>query len=539
MEIEKEKDVLLIAIYSSDSMNHLEDIGICYIDSYLKKKGYNTFLLSTNMKKFDIEQIKKYNPKSIGFSLYMSNQQNVFEIARQIKIILPKTYIFVGGPQATHKKAEILKVSSFIDFVIKGEGEITTSELIFHICNGKILELRNIKGLLYRNGDEIIETPNRELISELDELPPPSRNILTDNHLKIASVSMSRGCMSRCSFCSNGMMWKKWRTTSVKYSLDEIASLVNEHQINLFNFIDNSLEDHGIEFLYDFANGIINRRLKIYYFANFRADFIRIADDALINRLKESGLCVCCVGLEAGNTADLKTYSKIAHLDENYQIVKLLKKHDIYISPGFINFNPFSTLDRLAQNIEFLYNIGFASYFYITTRYASYGNVQLDNKIIFDNLHASNHYGYFFKDKKVERLFQYLNQHLNVENWANISYIWKINDEVMGMIYVQEQIAKNKYGEIIVAQIKDYRNKMFEIINNINEINYLWIKELLILAEKDSTQIEWDEVTSRYASAKQIAFFKEKMFGLISRMTKFYIKNNCTDLLVSLGGNYN
>ncbi len=158
-------------------------------------------------------------------------------------------------------------------------------------------------------------------------------------------------------FVAKQLFWAKWRGRSVANVVKEIEEIQKLYGIDaFFHFIDSSLEDPdgGKKRLWDLINEILHRKLKIYFFANFRADFVRTASPELMRSLVSAGLCGACIGLESFNDDDLKLYGKIATAEDNHRIIKLFRQFDIHIQPGFININPYTTLDGLRQNIRSL-----------------------------------------------------------------------------------------------------------------------------------------------------------------------------------------
>lgn len=179
---------------------------------------------------------------------------------------------------------------------------------------------------------------------------------LSATNCSVAQISTSRGCTGHCTFCAKQLFWAKWRGRSVANVVKEIEEIQKLYGIDAFYFIDSSLEDPdgGKKRLWDLINEILHRKLKIYFFANFRADFVRTASPELMRSLVSAGLCGACIGLESFNDDDLKLYGKIATAEDNHRIIKLFRQFDIHIQPGFININPYTTLDGLRQNIRSL-----------------------------------------------------------------------------------------------------------------------------------------------------------------------------------------
>lgn len=107
-------------------------------------------------------------------------------------------------------------LSNNVDVVVRGEGEYTTLELINMVEKYGLdpPHLKAIRGLAFKDGDQVIKTPDRPPIRNLDELPPPARHLLPmDKYtvfgkpIRIVHVMASRGCPYGCSFCSTSYFW--------------------------------------------------------------------------------------------------------------------------------------------------------------------------------------------------------------------------------------------------------------------------------------------------------------------------------------------
>lgn len=126
---------------------------------------------------------------------------------------------------------------------MRGEAEITTLELVEAILNGGKGELKKIRGLTFKEGNNVIVTPERPFIQNLDTLPFPARDLLP-NHIYrglipfgdnvFTLITATRGCPFKCHFCSVPQFWHVHRRRTVENVLEEIT---NEELMELFNNI--------------------------------------------------------------------------------------------------------------------------------------------------------------------------------------------------------------------------------------------------------------------------------------------------------------
>ena len=85
-----------------------------------------------------------------------------------------------------------------------------------------------------------------------------------------------------------------------------------------------------------------------------RCDFHKNLSIDELRLLKRSGLDCVLLGVESGNEADLKLFNKALKLEDNIKAIQILDEEDIAPTYGFINYTPFSTIEGLAQNNEFI-----------------------------------------------------------------------------------------------------------------------------------------------------------------------------------------
>ena len=104
-------------------------------------------------------------------------------------------------------------------------------------------------GWVYKDDNNLlIHTKERPLIANLDDLPMPARHLVdyrdygeNSDQKTQAMIFSSRGCPSKCSFCSGGLFGKKFRFRSAQNILDEMIFLYKTYQIQHFDFVDDAM----------------------------------------------------------------------------------------------------------------------------------------------------------------------------------------------------------------------------------------------------------------------------------------------------------
>ena len=180
---------------------------------YLKVYAYKNSDIRSNVhisiKDFDygIEEtafmsaIAMEKPVIVGFSALVWNMEKIVFLSRLLKALNKDIKIIVGGPQVSYKPIEILAKYPSLDYIVKGEGEVTFQELLLYFL-GKGKSLPEIDGLAYRDNGVPRENRDRELIEDINQIPSP---YLTENPEEIpgwiAQWETFRGCVYNCAYC--------------------------------------------------------------------------------------------------------------------------------------------------------------------------------------------------------------------------------------------------------------------------------------------------------------------------------------------------
>jgi len=374
--------VALINVVMDGDYQYEQEIplGLASIGAFLRNEGYRVVFHQCFASR-GIQQIEPAAAVSAdiyGFQLNMVNYVQTKAVIEKIKARNPRAIIICGGPFLVPLSERIMQNEPLVDFVVMGEGEMTTLALVQALVSDT-KDLSGIEGLVWRNKEgTVIRNAPRSLIPDLDVLPFPARDLMeqaqhdpADRGLtESVRMSSSRGCIGRCSFCCVNLYnkvqkGKVWRGRSPKHVVDELESLVKTYDARIFNFSDSSFEDPGREGKKrsrEICEEIVRRGLKVSLKIYMRCETMLEEEDLGLLRLyKKAGVDVIIVGAEAGSDYELKLYEKHATLDENYRIARRLNELDcFYVLVGFIMFGPNSTLDTLRSNMVYLQKFSFS-----------------------------------------------------------------------------------------------------------------------------------------------------------------------------------
>lgn len=308
-------------------------LGLGYINAFLKSKHVACDVIDLSFDN-NLSQIEKIKDKNIiyGITCSTSFYPLVKKIAAIIKKNDPESIICIGGAHPTAVPELILKDDKNIDVIVIGEGEYTMYDIVkFYHENPNL-----IKGIYYRNNNNIIKTDNRIPIEILDDLPFPAQSIFpiekyfSKKGYRELSMITSRGCPNDCVFCQpvlHKMFGKKTRFRSAKNVVDEIEYLVKTLNLDIIVFSDDTFtlsKQHTI----DVCQEIIKRRLNILWRVQTRVT----TDEETVRIMKKAGCFLMAFGVESGSEIILKNIRKRITLKQ------IIKVFDIGKTMGVLTY---------------------------------------------------------------------------------------------------------------------------------------------------------------------------------------------------------
>lgn len=357
-------DVLFVVppypdLYSSKAVATPEysapPLGVAYVAAILKKNDYIVSIFDMHIKALYPEDIikeyRKSKPKIVAITATTPTFPNTLRIAKLLKVWNKNIIVVIGGPHATSLPEECIQ-SDAVDFIVIGEGEISTLELANAILK-KNRKPDQVKGIAYKdNESEIRFTPFQDRIVDLDTLPYPARELLDlEAYYQKGSIISTRGCPYNCNYCACSVIaGHTYRKHSVDYVLDEIEHLINKYDFKYFDFHDDTFNLIPSR-VFEFCNQIKERNLNIKWGCFCRVNNFTIE---LAQAMKEAGCDVIQFGVEAGNQTVLDSIKKKIKLEEVENAIIAASQAGIkQIACGFIIGHANDTEETTNQTIEF------------------------------------------------------------------------------------------------------------------------------------------------------------------------------------------
>ena len=315
-------------------------LGLAYVASMLReKRGYEVSILDLNVEE-DIWDILNKGWDIIGLSGDTSRYPIAMKIAKRIKEYYKSPILIMGGPHVSFFVKETLE-NKVVDYIVRGEGEVITLNLIDAISNKK--DPHEIDGIAFREDNNIIETKPFPIIRDVDSIPLPARDLLPMEKYRvhkfegkpITTVLTSRGCPFNCYFCSSSQFFGlKWRTRSVKSIVDEIEFLVNKYNYHRFAFVDDNFTLNPKRVI-EISKEILDRDLDIKWWAFSRVDEV-LRSEEMVEWMAKSGCKMLFLGIESVSEEILKEYNKRIKAEDSVKAVELLRKYGIRVWGSFI-----------------------------------------------------------------------------------------------------------------------------------------------------------------------------------------------------------
>ena len=342
------------------------NLGLGYLASTLRSSGYEVEVLDFELSCDRIlAAAQRLNPILVGFSLiFQSYIQHFGSLIRYLRQHGVNCHFTMGGHFPSLSYQHALALLPGLDSVVRFEGEMTLVELVDFLGTGR--DWHAISGLAYRQNHEVVATPSRPLIADLDQLPYPERRFKHNLILgrDATGILASRGCARTCSFCSIHMFYRTApgrvvRTRKPSEVVREMRFLLEEHGVSIFFFQDDDFPLFGPvwkrwarEFISELhRNGLPGR---VTWKINCRADAV---DPELFRELRGAGLFLVYMGLESGTEEGLDVLHKQISVEQNIRAVEILKEVGVIFDFGFMLLEPSSTFESVRANVAFLRTI--------------------------------------------------------------------------------------------------------------------------------------------------------------------------------------
>lgn len=343
--------------FMNEQDNYLMPQALAYVAAVLREGGIEVKVIDCMPQKVGWKtletMIRQFEPQVVAAGEnHATYAAEVSKLVALVKRVDPRITMVLGGSHYTNV-GELYLGKEPIDFIVRGEGEMTMLELCKALESGDPEAPFRVHGLSYFRDGKAVYTPPRELIADLDSLPMPAFDLMPMEAYGKAkylfsqggtTIHHSRGCPASCSFCvwwtqdakrevtvdEDGCRQEelapRWRTRSVERVIAEIELLATKYRKRCLIFTDPTFNVDP-KWSAAFADALIAKGLGVEYMAFVRADYL-LRDEKLgvLEKLVKSGLRHVCIGVERDENTTLRNWDKsFYNQSQSAEAFKLLK----------------------------------------------------------------------------------------------------------------------------------------------------------------------------------------------------------------------
>ena len=300
-----------------DKDEYIFPYSLIYLQNYLTKFNVPSRLINCVYESANtvMDMVRRLKSPIVGVTSASYNRFEALKLAEAVKRENPRSIIVLGGKHFSFCAEDTLQNRPEVDYIVRGEGEITFLELIRSIEGSRPLD--TISGISYRQNRNIYHNGDRKEEQNIDQfsldystLPDASRlskgvilrNFETEG-IRSLPVTLGRGCSHNCIFCSASKM--RYRVRSLESVLSEINLLKTMHHCQYFSFGDPSFTERR-RFVKEFCNVLIDENVQIKWYCEARAD----TPLDLLGLMAQAGCVSINFALESGSRKVLKTLRK-------------------------------------------------------------------------------------------------------------------------------------------------------------------------------------------------------------------------------------
>lgn len=308
--------ILLVAcnakyIHSNLAVYDLQAYASDYADHIVLKE------YTINQQKDDImRDIYLEHPDVVCVSCYIWNLSFVKELMADLIKILPGADFWAGGPEVSYDAEKFLTENSEFKGVMVGEGEETFKELAGYYVEKNPQDLKDMTGICYRDGDQIIHNGWRQTM-DLSKIPFIYKD-LSDFKNRIIYYESSRGCPFSCSYCLSSID-KKLRFRDTETVKKELQFFI-DNKVPQVKFVDrtfNCKHDHAMaiwKYINEHDNGVTNFHFEI------SADLLREEELQEMSTMRP-GLIQLEIGVQSTNPDTIKAIHRTMDFEKLKGIV--------------------------------------------------------------------------------------------------------------------------------------------------------------------------------------------------------------------------
>ena len=325
-----------------------------YAERYADRIEIAEFTIN-QYKDYILEEIYRTKPDILAFSCYIWNMEYVLDVLENVRLVLPETKIWLGGPEVSYDSEQLLRKYPQITGIMVGEGEQIFLDLMDYYLEGKG-NLENIPGIVYREEDTVrisrFSHPSRYL--DMDDLPFVYDN-MEEFANKIIYYESSRGCPFSCRYCLSSMD-RRVRFRSLGLATKELQIFL-DYRVPQVKFVDrtfNCNHDHAMgiwRYILEHDNGVTNFHFEI------EADLIREDELELLAQMRP-GLVQLEIGVQSTNPRTLEAVHRRTDFEKIARVSRRITEgHNIHQHLDLIAGLPYEHYESFRRSFDMVYGL--------------------------------------------------------------------------------------------------------------------------------------------------------------------------------------
>ncbi len=355
---------VLLVVYDNDSYIHHVPVALTYIASALRNAGHEVKVYSQDLYHLPESHLTQYLNQNhfdvvgLGIVAGYYPYRKMLKISEAINQSSDHPCYIIGGHGPSPEPGYFLEKSG-ADFIVIGEGERTVVNLLDAIEHKR--DFNNVKGIAYREGNQLVVNQREPLIEDIDSVPFPAWDLFpmdyyalfhigntNKNSDRVGTVISGRGCPFHCNFCYR--MDKGVRIRSPESIIEEIDVLKKDYYMNFIYFCDELLMTSA-ERIYQLCEAFIKEGMDLPWSCNGRLNY---AKPEIIKLMKRAGCVFINYGVECVDDTILRNMNKALTVSQITSGIETTLAEGIH--PGFniIFGNIGENRDTLQKDVGFL-----------------------------------------------------------------------------------------------------------------------------------------------------------------------------------------
>ena len=360
---------LAFASLAAALRDEIPQIKVAILDAPAQKMGWTSLH----------SEITRQRPRYVAIGEEAVGCADALRIAAMAKTNGAIT--IAGGCFFANVAPQVL-TTGLIDVVVHGEGEQTLSELVNALRNDEMRTVHKVRGISFRDGEQVIRTDPRPLLENLDNLPFPAYDLLpveqygrgSKNHYAFAAIELSRGCPQNCAFC---ILWRQMgkyagtrvrpclRTKSAERVFEEVRILRDRFGRRYLGWVDPCFNaDPNVPA--ELAELLLRNGMHLEQSAWVRADYLlRDLRLGVFDPCAKAGLNELYLGIERLDEADFSSLDKTP-CDTRPALTLLSQRYpEVFTVGSFIYGLPGDTPEKLRTLYRSSYDLPLDLTFFI------------------------------------------------------------------------------------------------------------------------------------------------------------------------------